>query len=336
MNKAVPILSVLLVVQIALAFGIRYADNVKSTATTERLIKTDFSKVDKIVIEQKKNKLVIEKSKETWTLPDKFNFPAEKENVTRLLDKFKSFSRGWPVATTEDAAPRFRVSDNNCEEKVAMSAGGQNVFTVLIGSSAGFNKVHMRLDKQNEIHAVEIPEREISTNVDDWIDRGVAEIDSAEVFSVALPQLTLSRKGKDFELSFNGKIATIDALTAGEVFENASGVNISDVLGKEEKPEYGLATPAYSYTVSLKNGNKLEYKFGKLAGTNFFVLRQPNGEFYLKVDSWFVQRTKEILPEAMLAKAEQLRKLREQADKVLLEKTDKVSALKFDARTISR
>jgi hypothetical protein len=320
-KQAVPILTALLFVQVALTFGIRHFESQRAAPSTEKLIKADFSRVDKIELEAKNNKLVIEKSGNVWLLPAKANFPASAEAVNRLLDRLKGYTRGWPVAKTEDAAPRFRVAANNFEEKISLKTSGKDVATIFLGSAAGYNKLHMRVDKQTEINAVELPATEMSLGVDDWIDRGLIELNPDDINAVELPQFTVARKQKAFEMTSDGKVTLLDATTAGEVFEYAAGVNVSDVLGRVDKPEYGMASPAYSYTVTKKDGGKLKYSFGRLAGSNFYVIKQPTGDFYLKVDAWFVDRLKEMIPGALIARSDQLRKLREAADKAMLEKT---------------
>ncbi|MBX3153248.1 DUF4340 domain-containing protein [Candidatus Obscuribacterales bacterium] len=322
MKNAVPLLTALLAVQISLAFGIKYFDTQRGTPSTEKLIKTDLSKVDKIVLEEKNASLVLQKNSDNvWVLPSKLDYPAEPESVSRLLDGLKEYTRGWPVAKTEDAAPRFRVADNNFQEKITLSAGGKEVDTYLIGSAAGFNKVHFRIARQTEINAVELPSQNASTNVDDWIDRGILHIEPDNIVSVDLPQLKLARRQKAFDLTSRDKTTTIDALTGGEVLENAGGIDVSDVLGTEIAPSYGLTSPAFSYTITKKGGGKLNFVFGKMADGNFYVIKQPTGPFYLKVDGYFVDRLKNIVPGELIAKSDQLRKMREKADKVLIERT---------------
>lgn len=326
MSKAVPILTVLLVVQIALAVGFKYADHLKANAAGKKLIEADLSKVDQIVLEKKggKEKVVLRKTNDNWTLPDHYNFGASKESVDRLIEKLKGLSAGWPVATTDDAASRFKVAGDDFEERVVLKSGNNDLATALIGSSAGFNKVHLRLDKHNEIYSVEIPSKEVSTSFGDWIDREAVAMERDDIQEVVLPQLTLARKGKEFEISYDGKSAPLDSGSAGEVLENVAGVSISAVLGIDEKPEYGLSEPVLTYSVSLKNKNVLNYRFGKLKDTNFYVLKKPVGDAYLKIDSWFVDRIRELSPAALVAKSEQLRKLKESATKNLIDKAKEV------------
>lgn len=322
MKNPVPILTSLLVIQIAMAFGINYVETQRGIPSTEKLIKTNFGKIDKIVLEEKNSKLIIEKDKNNvWTLPGKFRFPAEPEAVSRLLDGFGNYTKGWPVATTEDAAPRFRVADNNFQEKIVLSAGGKDVDTYLIGSAAGFNKVHFRIGGHSEINSVELPAQNASTNIEDWIDRKVLQVEPSDVITVELPQLKLVKKQKAFELTSNGKTTIVDALTGGEVVDNACGVDVSEVLGVEDSPAYGLSAPAYTFTITKKDGGKLTYTFGKLANSNFYVIKQPTGPFYLKIDAYFVDRLKDVVPGELIAKSDRLRKMREKADKVLIERT---------------
>lgn len=320
-SKSIPILSILLVVQVALTFALDYADKSKKNDTGKKILTADLAQVDQIVLAEEKRKVTIRKVGQKWTLPDVYNFPASTESVSRLLDQLKSLNGNWPVASSDDAAPRFRVSDNEYKERIDLKTGDKNVATVLIGSSAGHNKLHLRVDKAKEIFAVDLPEREVSTESGDWIDRGAVELESDDINCVELPQLKLTRKNqKDFELSYGGKVASIDAGAASEVLESVGGVNISDVLGTSNKPEYGLDAPVLTFTVEVKNGKKLVYKFGKLAGTNFLVLAKPEGQFYLKIDSWFVERLRNLSADALIKKSALMTQL-ERSNIRLIDKT---------------
>ncbi len=328
MNKTVAILSIVLFAQIGLTFGLGYFENERAKQATQKLIKTDLSQVTEIDFETKtKATLKIVKDKDKWVLPDFQNFPASSETVNRLLDKFEAISRGWPVATTEDALSRFRLKADDFEEKVTLKSKSANVVTLLLGSTAGHNKLHVRLDNETEVHTVEVPLRQLSTNKEDWIDRSIAELDTEKISSVELPNFSLSKNGKMWHMNYSGKSVALDDTTAGDVLTAAAGINISEVLGTEDKPEYGLANPTFHYGVTMKDGAKLDYKFGKLTSANFFVLKQPKGEFYLKVDPWFVDRVRNEVPEELVKKAELMRKLKASSKNGVQPPTEQPAAL---------
>ncbi len=311
MSKTVAILSTMLVVQIGLTFGLSYFESERAKEATKKLITADLSQVTEIDFETKsKATLKLVRDKGQWVLPEFHNFPASKETVDLLLEKFKSISRGWPVATTEDALSRFKLKADDFEEKVTLKSNSANLVTLLLGSTAGHNKLHVRLDNENEIHTVEVPLRQVSPNKEDWIDRSAVELDTEKITAVQLPNFSLVRKGKEWLIDYAGKSVVLDDTSANDVLTAAGGINISEVLGTEDKPEYGLATPVFQYEVTMKDGAKLVYKFGKLSGGNFFVLKQPKGEFYLKVDPWFLDRVRNEAPEALTKKSELMRKLK--------------------------
>lgn len=321
MRKLIPILSVLLIAQVAIAFGLDYFEKAKRDDTGKKILKTNLSSIDQIVLEKNERKLTIRQVGKIWTLPQVWNFPANPESVSRLTDKLANLSANWPVATTEDAAPRFKVASSDFAERIVLSSANKDVATIFIGSSAGYNKVYLRLDKTNEIFSAELPDREISTESGDWIDRSAVELSSSDINVVELPQLKLTRKKQDFDLAYGGKVVSIDAASASEILEDVAGVDISDVLGTERKAEYGLDQPVLTFNVEMKNGSKLEYKFGKLKDANFCVLEKPSGDFFLKIDSWFVDRLRNLSPEALATKSAQLQKLRDSAAKQLIDKT---------------
>ncbi len=324
MKNAIPILSILLVAQIGLALGLNHLERTRIDDKGKKILTTDLSNADQIVLENKEGNLTIKLVGKTWTLPQVYNFPAGKESVSRLLEHLKNLNGNWPVATTEAAASRFKVSATDFEERIAIEGGGKAKATVFVGSSAGYNKVHLRLDNTNDVFAVELPEREISTDSADWIDRSLVELNRDDIVSVELPQLKLTRKEKAINLTYAGKTVSVDSGTAADVLENVASIGISDVLGIEEQPEYGLAAPALMYDVVLKDGRKLKYRFGKLSNSNFYVLKDPakGSNFFLKIDAWFIERLLKLSPETLAQKSEQMRKLRDSAIKQPIEKGD--------------
>lgn len=316
MNKTINILTGLLVAQIALAVALRSTDTTfGGRGSDKKFIAIDFNTVNKITLQENKaGKLVLEKDKNGWVLPSLNRYPASLEGVNRLVDKLKEQTRVWPVATTADAAPRFRVSPDDFAETITLSGSAGDTI-VYLGSSSGHNRMHARVDKDNDIISLEIPQRQLSTSAEDWIDRDAVHFKKDDVVSLQLPQFTLEKKDKDWQLSHDGRTDLVDIGAGDEVVDDAGGVNVSAVLGKEDKPEYGLSAPAFSFTVKMKNGQSNVYNFSKMKEGNFYVLKPSNFEFYTKVDSWFVDRLKESNAAALLKKSEVLRKAKESTAK---------------------
>jgi hypothetical protein len=251
------------------------------------------------------HKLELNRGKEQWVLPGSGNFPADAIRVQELIDKLVNRQRGWPEATTSEAATRFKVAPENFAHRLTLLENGKPLKVVYFGASPGLRRLYLRLDKDPEIHSLAIAAHDLDTKADAWIDTRVLHLKADQVARVHLPGVELEQ-GKDGlqpvdlqegeELNKDRRDSLVNRLT---------GLSISALLGKEAKPEYGLGHPALEYSLELKDGTRISYLFGqapkpvetKGAGTppvtdNSFVLKVSTQEQLFRVDGWQVEELK--------------------------------------------
>ncbi|WP_448872977.1 DUF4340 domain-containing protein [Desulfobulbus propionicus] len=251
------------------------------------------------------HKLELNRVKEQWVLPGSGNFPADAIRVQELIDKLVNLQRGWPEATTSEAATRFKVAPENFAHRFTLLENGKPLNVVYFGASPGLRRLYLRLDKDPEIHSLAIAAHDLDTKADAWIDTRVLHLKADQVARVHLPGVELEQ-GKDGlqpvdlqegeELNKDRRDSLVNRLT---------GLSISALLGKEAKPEYGLGHPALEYGIELKDGTRISYLFGqapkpvetKGAGTppvtdNSFVLKVSTQEQLFRVAGWQVEELK--------------------------------------------
>ena len=111
----------------------------------EPLLAFDPAKVDRIEIaEGSANSVALVKEDGKWVIPSSAGFPADAAKVSGLLTKLAGLKKGWPVATSAEAAKRFKVSDDAFERRVVLKSGGGTLGELLLGTSPNFKSVSVR------------------------------------------------------------------------------------------------------------------------------------------------------------------------------------------------
>lgn len=304
MKKWITILSALLTLQIALAAGLFVnRDRYGAFVTEEKMIVYDVKEVDALEIEDgEKRKLVLKRESDVWTIPAIDGFPADKNAVERLLEKLEGLEKGWPVATTSGAAKRFKVADDEFERKLTLSKGESVISSLFVGTSPGLRKVHVRLPGEDEVYSVELNTYEMETEREDWIDKSVLSLRAEDVAGIELPNLTLVRHNgrmdpEDLEDDDEAVKEEVDRL-----IDRIAGLKIKSILGKEKKPEYLQEDPELRYTVKLASGDSRDYVFSKPKDESYYVLKSSVREEYFSVDTWLVDRIKEVEREEFVRK----------------------------------
>lgn len=307
MKKLIIACTALLLAQLALAAFTHLRQ--RPTEAREKsgpLLPLASAEVTELLLENSQGKqLPLKKEGDRWHLPTLRDFPADAVRVQGLLDRLLGTQRGWPEATTTEAAGRFKVAADRFEHRLTLRGGGKDLARVFFGSSPALRKVYLRVDGDSHIQALALETGQLELNAEAWIDTGILRFDPKQVQAIELPNLRLVR---------NGDMLQPADLQAGEepVRERVDGLlralaelRIMAVLGHEARPEYGLDAPALRCVVELAGGRRVEYLFGrdktadqkadaKTDGTQtpaeaFFILKVTGQDELFRVESWQVE-----------------------------------------------
>jgi hypothetical protein len=155
------------------------------------LLAFDAAAIDRIRIEESADEATGDRSEKAielqrgdagWRLGD--GVPADGAKVEGLLEKLAGLEAPWPVATTAAARERFEVTDEKRQRLVRLQTGDRTAAELLLGTSPGFRRLHVRIPGAGEIYEVDLTHFELSTNVDEWVDRALLAADG-EVSAVA-------------------------------------------------------------------------------------------------------------------------------------------------------
>jgi hypothetical protein len=310
MEKTIRILSIVLVAQLLLAVGMSLTGpNLVAAHPDTPLYTLGDKTVDHLTIEGPDGaRVVLAKQGQGWVLPDNGGYPADRTQVDTLLSRLEGLQRGLPVATTQGALKRFKVSDESFERRVLLAHGNDTLATLYLGSSPGMHHVHARTGKDDAVYAVDFAVYEAPDKAEDWEDKAILQFPQDTLESIKVAGLTLQStpaaagvKAAD-KPAANGEVKPdvkaswqVDSAGQGEIV-NPSGaqdlagklarLRIGAVLGTGAKPEYGLDRPALTLSVTRKGGEQLEYRLGPTNKEGYAVLKSSARPEYFRVPGY--------------------------------------------------
>jgi len=251
--------------------------------------------IDTVRIEGPKNENVrLKRSDGTWQLPEYYHAPADQKRVRQLLEKLHALKRDWPVATTTGAAKRFKVAPDDFERHILLYNGDNIEAELYVGTSPSFRKVHVRLPDSSEIMAVPFAVFDAGTSPENWLDKQMLKIDAADIKELRIGKLTLVRRDDVMVPARDKPNATVARDKVEQLVNRIADLQIGSIAGTKVLPDYGLATPTLTCTITLKDGSSRVWKFGKKKDGDGYVLQTSNHDLLFNIPSWKVKPLLEI------------------------------------------
>jgi hypothetical protein len=196
----------------------------------------------------------------------------------------RELKKGFPVATSSDAAARFKVSDSVNERRIVLSSGGKETAKLLIGTSPSFRLANVRAGSGSEIYSVAVSSYEAPIRGEDWMDREVLAIPADQVASVKFSDaVTLERKDGKFALAgaqHGEKVLDAKVQTAGgAILRPAFDV----VQGKGAEEVAKLGTPDFQVEVKKTDGSARTYKYKKEAAGGAYLFTASDRDYVFRV-----------------------------------------------------
>jgi hypothetical protein len=285
MRRGTLILGGLLVAQLGLAGVLAMSgSDYAAFDAKEPLLAFDTTKIDQISIDQAVGggSVTLKKENGKWVIPSFAGFPADPQKVTAFLDKLRELKKGFPVATSSDAANRFKVGDSTAERRIVLSSGGKEAAKLLVGTSPSFRQANVRADGSS-IYSVAFSAYEAGLRGDDWMDRGALAIPADQVSSVSFPGVTLEHKDGKFALA-----GVKDGETVADVKVQAAGnaalrpaFDVIQGKGAEEKAK--LEPADIRVEVKKTDGTARIYTYKKEAAGGAYLFAVSDQDYVFRV-----------------------------------------------------
>jgi hypothetical protein len=290
MKKWISILSGLLFAQLVLVMAVHLsAQDYGAFEGKEKLLGLDDRTIDHLLIEGDNSSVSLKKTAGSWVLSDEGNFPASQKSVNDLLDKLAGLERGWPVATSNSASRRFKVAQDQYHRKLTLYSADEVVARLFVGSSPGVRKVHLRANDDEAIYVAEFKSWETGAQVDDWLDKAVLQLEEADIGQLDIAE-EISLKSEDGKLQLTG-LTEQESTNESEAFalvRKLAGLAVQSLKSEEESAPFKQQQPDFKVSVTLTNGERLNYQFFK-ASDSQYVLKRSDLDRYFEVASYLVK-----------------------------------------------
>ncbi len=315
MKQLIVVCAALLIVQLGLAALTHLRQRPMETQTkTGPLLAMPAAGVDELQLEDGEGKkLALKKVGDHWVLPDMGDIPADAARIQGLLDILTGARRGWPEATTAEAASRFKVSADRFKRLLTLRAGGKDLTRVYFGSSPGLRKIYLRVDGDNHIQVLALESSQLELGADNWIDTGLLRLEARQINAIELPDLRLVRQGERIQPDDlqTGEELVLERVNA--LVKAIAELRIVAVLGREARPEYGLDKPALRCAVELADGRRIDYLFAQEAkpaeaqagkqpspAETAYTLKVSGRDELFRVDGWQVEAIRSVTRAALV------------------------------------
>jgi hypothetical protein len=318
MTKTNRILAALLTLQLLLAAGWAAwsARGPAATASTAWLV-FDRNAADKLVIEgPDKARTELARQNGHWVVTQAGDFGADGAQVTQLLARLAALAPGPVVATSAEAAERFKVADAGFERRIAVEAGGKTVATLLLGTSQGARQTYARLGGDKTVVGVDLAPYEVPAKPDDWLDKAALQVPRDDIAAIEVAGLNLVRQAAKpaGAVSAAGAAAAVasaaaalpaaasaasaplasawlaQGLHASERLDTAAADKLAAALadlhfnalrGRDDAARKELTKPQLTLALRRRDGQRVDYTLYKLpAGDDFALVLSTRPETF--------------------------------------------------------
>ena len=296
MSGAIKSLVVLFIVQAVLTLGVLFRDdNLATFVPNEPLLGFQLEELSKIIISDGKDSINLEQIDGEWVLPDYGNFPVSDSKKALFEDKLFSLERPYPLANTKIAQKQFEVGSDSFKKKISFYKGEELTDSLLLGSSPGFRKIHVRKESEDQTYSVEFSAYDLQLTDSSWFDRNFLKIDRGDISKISFGELSILLDDNKSSLAGMTENEELVSEKVDTLIEKLSRPSFND-LGKDIEAHYSPDSPYLTYTIALTNGTEVSYSYSrpkKLESDkeepNYFILKLSNSPFFFRISNTTVE-----------------------------------------------
>jgi len=261
----------------------------------------DPAKIDRIEIDEDAGKRVaLVKKDNAWVIPAMADFPAEGTKVSGLLSKLAGLKKGWPVASTSEAAKRFKVTEETHERRIVLKSGGSAVGEILIGSSPTFRQAHIRAANDSNIYNAAFALYDAGSRGEDWMDRALLNLPQDKIASIAIGGVTLERKDGTFKLAGLAEGEKQDETAIYRLVGALTSPAFDAVVGKGPDALAKLDPPSFEVSIKKADGTATVLKYKQEAAGGAYLFASSANGYVFRVSEASIEPIVKAKREALI------------------------------------
>lgn len=309
MNKLNRILIVILVLQLALVAVVFWPRQANTEEVQSLFPNLETSRVVRVTITGADGEQIeLAKEGADWVLPQADNYPVQSSEVSAMIDKIVGLQTGQMVTETSGSQERLGVADDSFERRVELELDDGTRYTLYVGTSPSFGATHVRAGGEDQVYlTTELLTSDVGILPTDWADRTYFSVPEDQVMRLSLENqngaFTFIRLVSGGELAPVQEVWSMADLAQDEtlniaavrtLLNRATSVAMQRPLGTEEKPEYGMDSPAAVVTLRTQSEEGGAKNYTLLVGAKnpedgSYVVISSESPYYVQVSEFAVQ-----------------------------------------------
>ncbi len=302
MTRTQKILSGLIILQFILAavvFWPREAAAVESGPLFAGWADLDPAEIMHLTITDNEGNVAgLQRQGDGWVLASGGNYPADAAKIDPILARIMATQTNRQVTTTAGSHKQLQVADDDFVRRVELETGSGETYTFYMGSTAAASATHVRRAGDDPTYLVnDLTVWEITPTASNWIDAEYVALDRNGVTAVSLQ----NANGTFTFDKIGDEEWTLADLAEGESFNQGNfnlilnrvvSMRLTQPLGTELLPEYGLDSPQATLTVSVEENNASStytLEIGAALEDGSQVIKWSGSDYYVTITPFMVE-----------------------------------------------
>lgn len=220
-----------------------------------------------------------------WIIADLADAPAQGLKVDQLLDEVAALKRPLPMATSEEARERFKVTESSFERRLVIEGERGPLASLLLGDSPGFRRVFASPPDDPGVYELRLALADLSARRDDWIEPGLLRLERDQLARIATADWTLTKSDAG-TWSLADSDQALDQETLDALLLKLANLSYRGILGSTDDPAYNQQDPLRVLDIGLTDGSHRGYRISRLKDSQDYVLKDTDRPWYFRVSGY--------------------------------------------------
>ncbi len=291
MKRTQQILAAILVLQLIITGVVFWPKPAATTGEGEPLF-PDLSAEDIVALsitDDQGEEIQLEKSGESWVLPEADDYPAMASTITPVLGNILALDTGSLVAETAASHKQLQVAEDDFMRRIIFETADEETHTVYLGSAPRFSAAHFRLAGEDETYlTTDLTSWDLDPRVANWVDATYVSVPQAEVAEITVDNANgtfslIKDEAGAWTLADLAEDEQVSESDVTNVVNKATSMVMVRPLGTSAQASYGLDDPAASVTLKTADDTITTNIAPQAEGETNVVVKTSNSDYYVRV-----------------------------------------------------